>query len=116
MKIVPLLAIAICSSILAGYPAGGQDTNRITGTINLVNVPVGDVLETYRSVSKSKLVIASDVRRLTHGITLHAKAVSPEVARQAIEKALLKQARVVVTRLDDERVSVTYNDQLELQP
>jgi hypothetical protein len=28
----------------------------------------------------------------------------------------LKQAGIVITRLDGKRASVTYNDQLELQP
>jgi hypothetical protein len=45
-----------------------------------------------------------------------AKGVSREVVQQMIKQALLKQAGIVITRLDDKRVSVTYNDKLELQP
>jgi hypothetical protein len=39
-----------------------------------------------------------------------------EATRLLLEQALLKQAGVVLTRLDDHRVSVTYNDHLKLQP
>jgi hypothetical protein len=116
MRTAPFLAIAAFLSFLAGYSAGGQDTNKITATINFVSVPVRTVLQYYEPLIKSKLVVASDVRRVTQSITLHAAAVPPEVARQMIQQALLKQARVVITRLDDKRVSVTFNDALELQP
>jgi len=62
------------------------------------------------------LIIASNVRLANRSITLHAGGVSPEVAQQMIEQALLKQAAIVITRLDAKRISVTYNDQLELEP
>jgi hypothetical protein len=116
MKITPFLAIIVCLSILAGNSASSQDTNKITGTIDFVNVPVDRVLDVYKHYAKSQLVIANDVRLAAHNITLHATGVSPEVVRQMIEQALLKQAGIVITRLDDGRVSVTYNDQLELEP
>ena len=116
MKITLLLAITVCLSFLAGYPASGQDTTKITTTIDFVGVPVDKVLDTYKASIKSELVIASDVRLANHSITLHAVAVSPEVAQQMIERALLKQAGIVITRLDAGRVSVTYNDRLELKP
>ncbi len=106
----------VCLSILAGYPANGLDTNKITASINFVNVPADKILDVYKASAKSELIIASDVRWTTHSITLHAVAVSPEVAQRMIEQALLKQAGIVITRLDGKRVSVTYNDQLELEP
>lgn len=115
MKITSFLAI-ICFSILAGFPASGQSTNKVTGSIKFVNVSVSDALETSKAVAKCDLIIASDVRRANHSINVHAKGVSREVVEQMIKQALLKQAGIVITRLDDKRVSVTYNDKLELQP
>jgi len=114
MKITPCLVIIVCLNILAGYPASGKNTNTITTGINFVNVPVDKALDIYKD--SSQLIIASDVRRATHPITLHTTAVSPEIARQMIEQALLKQAGIVITRLDDKRISITYNDKLELEP
>ena len=117
MKITSILIIIVCVSILAGYPASGQDTDGITGNIDFVNVPVAKVLDVYKGLTKSELIIASDVRRSAHGITVHAMgASSRETVRQMLERALLKQAGIVVTPLDDKRVSVTYNDQLKLEP
>ena len=116
MKIKSFIGILVCFSFLAGYPASGQDTNKITTSINFVNVPVDKVLEVYKASAKSQLIIASDVRRANHSITLHAGGVSREVLQQMIEQALLKQAGIVITRLDDKRVSITYNDKLELEP
>ena len=112
MKITSFFAI-VCLSLLAGFSASGQSTNKLTGSINFVNVPVDDVLHTYEALAKSELIIASNVRLANHHITLRAGGVSSEVIQRMIEQALLKQAGIVVTRLDDKRVSVTYNDKLE---
>ena len=116
MKIIPLIAIMVGLSFLAGCPASGQDTSKITVSINFVGVPVDKVLDTYKASAKSELIIASNVCLANHSITLHAGGVSPEVAQQIIEQALLKQAGIVISRLDAKRVSVTYNDRLELKP
>ncbi|MGH7954299.1 MAG: hypothetical protein ACREFE_20580 [Limisphaerales bacterium] len=115
MKITSFFVI-VCLSILAGLPASGQDTNKITASINFVNVPVDKILDVYKASAKCELIIASNVRLANHSITLHAGGVSPDVVRQMIEQALLKQAGIVITRLDTKRVSVTYNDQLRLEP
>jgi hypothetical protein len=116
MKIAPFLAIMVCLSILADYPASGQDTNKITVSYHWVNVPPDTALDEYKHSTKTELIIASDVRKATHTITLHAVAVPIEVSQKMLEQALLKQAGIVITRLDDKRVSVTYNDRLELEP
>ena len=36
--------------------------------------------------------------------------------RALIEQSLLKQAGIVVTHLDHDRISINYNDQLNLAP
>jgi hypothetical protein len=114
MKIISFLFIITCLCVLSGSPANGQETNKITTGINFVNAPADKVLDLYVASAKSPVIIASNVQQATHRITLQATAVSPQVAQQMIEQALLKQAGIVITRLDDKRISVTYNDRLEL--
>ena len=115
MKIVSFIFIAAFLSILPLSPVQAQDTNNVNGTIGFINVPVSDVLDVYKALTKQELVISSDVHRATHGIILHTEIVSVEKSRRLIEETLLKQAGVVLTHLDNNRVSVTYNDRLELQ-
>jgi hypothetical protein len=115
MKIAPFLAISVGLCVLTCCQARAQDTNRITASINFVNVPPDKVLDAYQAMTKLELVVATDVRRSTHGITLRFSG-SPEAVPQMIEHALLKQDGIVITHLDDKRASVTYNDQLELGP
>jgi hypothetical protein len=116
MKTTSLLAIIVCWSALAGYPASGQDTNNVMANIHFAHIPVDKVLDIYKASAKCELIIASNVRLATHPITLRAGNISPEAAPQMLERALLKQAGIVITRLDAKRVSVTYNDRLELEP
>ena len=104
---------------IAAYAAdqsAAKNTDGTKATINFVGVPVDKVLDTYKASAKCELIIASNVRLANHSITLHAVAIPPEDVRQMIEQALLKQAGIVITRLDDNRVSVTYNDKLKLEP
>jgi hypothetical protein len=115
MKITPFLVIVVGLSILTCCQVHAQDTNKITTSINFVNVPPDKVLDAYQAMTKLELVVATDVRRATHGITLRFNG-SPEAAPQMIERALLKQDGIVITRLGNRRASVTYNDQLELEP
>jgi type II secretory pathway component GspD/PulD (secretin) len=110
------LIIVTCLIVLASCPIHAQDTNKVSGTIAFENVPVSDVLDVYKALTKQVLVISPDVSRATHGITLHAEVVSVEKTQRLIEETLLKQAGVVLTHLDNNRVSVTYNEHLKLQP
>ncbi|MDB6058007.1 MAG: hypothetical protein JWO95_1851 [Verrucomicrobiales bacterium] len=115
MKITSL-TIVTCLIVLVSCPIHAQDTNKVSGTIGFENVPVSDVLDVYKALTKQELVISTDVGRATHGITLHTDVTSVEKSKHLIEETLLKQAGVVLTQLDNNRISVTYNDHLELQP
>jgi RNA polymerase sigma factor (sigma-70 family) len=92
-----------------------QYTNMVTSTINLVGVPVDNVLDIYRATAKVELVVAPNVRLATHKITLHAVSVSPEQVPHLIEQALLKQAGVVLTHTDNRHVVATYDGHKKLQ-
>jgi hypothetical protein len=80
---------------------------------------VKQVLPIYKSLSGAELVIASNVQRVYSTITVDTppgKQLDKAEAMKLIEKALIDQAGIILTRLDDKRVSVTYNDALKTTP
>ena len=101
------LLAALCCFITQGHAQGGA--------ISFVNVEVLKVLEFYKELSGATPVIDSRVKRVTLPITVSASTSSKEEALKLIEKALIGQAAVVLTRLDEKRVSVTYNDALPIK-
>lgn len=120
--IIILVGVCLCALLGSGYSAFGQDDMVPPGVLDLKGVRVACVLEeyiasiNYKATVKTELIIATNVLD-THGITLrNEKAVTIDVARHMMEQALLKQAGVVITRLDSKRISVTFNDKLALQP
>jgi hypothetical protein len=74
---------------------------------------LGTILQLYHELSGLQLVESSEVKRLHPAISFHSSPYpSKAEALKLIEKALIEQAAVVVTQLDDKRVSVTLNDAL----
>jgi type II secretory pathway component GspD/PulD (secretin) len=87
------------------------------GSLDFKSAGVDQVLPLYKSMSGLELFIDSRVKQV--GFTINLRSSAPLTKAQAvkqIEKALLEQARVVITRLDDKRASVTYNDALPIAP
>lgn len=84
------------------------------GAIDVTNADVLQVLDVYKAMTGAQLVTDSRVKTVRHGITLLANPSRKEEAVKLLQKALLEQAGVVLTRLDDKRVSVTYNDALPI--
>lgn len=81
--------------------------------IALDRMPLTQVLSLYQEVTSDSLVIATQVRAMKRDITIPPTTVQSEEAQaKLIRAALLKQAGVVVSKLEDGRVSVTYNDVL----
>ena len=71
------------------------------------------VLLIYTELSGMQLVTSSHVNAVTAKITLQSRvALKKSEVLKLLEKALLDQAGIVVTKLDDKRASVTYNDAL----
>jgi hypothetical protein len=77
---------------------------------------VEKVLEVYKLLSSRELVISSNLKGVHPSITLRLQDTPKTEVMKAIEKALLEQAGVVITPLDDKRISVTFNDALPLTP
>src|SRR5204863_7360620 len=82
------------------------------GTFDLLNADINkQVLKLYKDCSGMELVVSSQVERLTTVINLKSlELTSKSELMRLIEKALVDQAGVVITRLDDKRASVTWND------
>jgi hypothetical protein len=106
MKIVSFLTIVVWLSFLNVCPVRGQDTNKPTLGINYVNVPANQVLDEYQRMTHRGLLVASNVRLGNQHITFHFEG-SPDAVPPLLEQALLKQAGIVITRLDDQRATVT---------
>ena len=122
--LVWLVALTLARSLsLAADDASPHLTNDVTSPVRplplasrdliVENVPPSEVLSLYARVSGLELITSSRVTNLVTSITLLPAwgDDSPELLK-IIETALLQQAGVVLTKLDEKRVSVTYNDAL----
>ncbi|MGD0744272.1 MAG: hypothetical protein ABSA45_03870 [Verrucomicrobiota bacterium] len=84
-------------------------------TVNFTNTPLEKILPVYHQLSGLELVVSSDVRKLHRVLTIRSdEGVTKSQMLKLIEKALLEQAGVVISRLDEQRASVTYNDALPI--
>jgi hypothetical protein len=85
--------------------------------LSFINTPVQKILTIYQHFSGLELVQSSDVKKLNKTITLKTNGpVSTADTLKLMEQALLMQAGVVISRLDEHRASVTYNDALPIIP
>ena len=108
-----LILILLASLLTAPWAALADDIP--AGTLNLQNVAASDVLNMYKQLSGLELVVDSRARKVTTEVTFRTTTpLKREEALKLIQGALLKQAGIVVTPLDDKRVSVTYNDALPI--
>lgn len=78
-------------------------------SFRFVNAEIYKVLEAYQALAGAKIVIASGITNLPAKITVEANSPTLAEAHNILEHALIDQAGIVVTRLKDGRVSVTYN-------
>lgn len=84
-------------------------------TINFDGATPIQVLDVYRRMSGLTLIEDSRVRQVHRPIYLRrSKPMSKSEGMKLFEEALIKQAGIVITRLDDTEVSVTYNDALPI--
>jgi hypothetical protein len=85
------------------------------GMINLKGLGKHQVLEVYQIMSGLELVVDSRVKSVSSLITLqNSSTLTKAEAAKLIERALVTQAGIVITRLDDKRASVTFNDALPI--
>jgi hypothetical protein len=80
--------------------------------------PASRMLESFGELSGLELVMASNLANVS-SIPVAVEVSQRNVLERAealrlIERALLEQAGVIITRLDEKRASVTFNDRLLL--
>jgi hypothetical protein len=107
--------IFVCVSILACCFVHAQSGDKMTGTVNLVNVSVSQALDIYKAFSKMELVIETNISWDIHTITAKGTGLSAEAGTHLIQHALLEQAGVVITPLDTNRALVTYDRSLPIK-
>ena len=108
MKNLAAVLIAVLAFNIVAFSADSP-----AGRIDLVNMPVDKVLMIYQDLSGSQLLQSSEVKRMHSNITVHSNSqLSKAETLKLIEKALLDQAGIVITPVDDKKISVTYNDAL----
>jgi len=76
------------------------------------------VLVIYQAISQLDLIIDSRAKEVHPRIIYHVKfekAFTKSEALKLMEKTLLEEAGIVITHLDDQRASVTYNDALPIK-
>jgi hypothetical protein len=80
--------------------------------INFNGVDPQQALSIYAVLSRCELISDSHVKSIHTPIVLHNSNLSNGEMMASLEKALAEQAGIVITRLDDQRASVTFNDAL----
>ena len=108
-SLLVVLGLLLSSSCSWSAEAAGE-----VGRVHYENADVSSILPQYEAMIGLKLVVDSRVTRMGRLITLVANVGGTAEAAKLIEKALLDQAGIVITRLDDKRASVTYNDALPI--
>jgi type II secretory pathway component GspD/PulD (secretin) len=112
MKKISLLVLVFSFVSFAALSADEPESF----SYNFKNVPLNQVLDMFKNLSGRELLISSDVGRIQADITLSEQNITKADAVKRFEKVLLEQARIVVTVLDDKRISVTFNDALPVTP
>ena len=100
-----LIALITCLAV-------GALRSESANSFRFVNAEVNRVLEAYASVAGAQLVIASEVTNVAAKITIEAGSPTADEAKTILAEALLSQVGIVITPMEDGRVSVTFNDTL----
>jgi len=113
---IGLLSILSMIVLISSYPLLADGTNQTNDYIDKsIKTDVQDALRVYKQMSGLELVIDSRAAKIHTPIAFsqaYSAMYRPIDATRYLEKILLERAGIVITHLDDKRVSVTYNDAL----
>jgi hypothetical protein len=121
MKNIIIAGIMAVSVLLVGCGKVNSSSESSTvppnaqPNIGFNGVDPQQVLDVYRALSALELISDSRVKSVHNPIVLHSSGLSSSEIATSIEKALTEQAGIVITRLGDKKVSVTYNDSLPIK-
>jgi type II secretory pathway component GspD/PulD (secretin) len=106
----PLLLAGLLAMVCA---SSAEDETIGTGLMSFNSARDSVVLDIYSKLTGLELAIDPRVKVFEHPVTFrNTEPLTKTEAVQMIEKALLTQAGIVITRLDDKRATVKYNDAL----
>ena len=108
--------IIICSIVLTCFTSDlfSSDNSSKGGAFTFERLPVSQVLDIYAKVTGKKLVISTGA--LDTQSTITARRSHSKEIEDLIVEMLRNNAGVILTPIDGERVSVTYNDKLDPMP
>ena len=110
-----ILLITISTLRLIPSSFGAEQEPLPPGMIDFSGATVPQVLDIYKVMTSLEMITDSRVKTIRSTITLKTeRPLTKEQATRLFEKALLEQAAIVITHLDDKRASVTYNDALPI--
>ena len=92
------------------------DNSRGAARFEFNHTPVTDVLEVYAKITGKELVISTGTLDTQSTITAWGVTTTQRETEDLIAEILRKNAGVIVTPIDGDRVSVTYNDKLDPMP
>ena len=108
--------VVIILSVLQGIAADAVTNVPSGGTLEITEARVNVLLDVYTHVSGLELVAASNISQMGSKVVVLPDSHGGGNLLRQIEKALLDQRGILITRLDDKRASVTYNDALKVTP
>ena len=112
-----ILTLLLASLLVTFYSSSADDTKAESAIMHFDGAPPSVVLDIYEKLSGLEFVVDSRVKTVSSPISLHI-AGSPHPPKEEVMKqmreAFVKQAGIVITRLDDKRESVTFNDALPI--
>jgi hypothetical protein len=117
MKTTSMIFAAILSvAASSAFAAEARTTDVIpAGMVNWIRLDPVTAAQFYADLTGMRLVTSSHVTCLTNRITLQPReAMKVSKMTKLVEKALREQAGVVLTKLDEKRLSVTHNDALSI--
>ena len=114
----PTLLFLLATLLLPPCVSHAEDTKPVNGVIYFNNVPPSEILTIYAKLTGLELV--TDSRAKAYHYSVSYRSIGPVKSKaevvQDLEKALREQAGIVITKLDDKQVSVTFNDALPITP
>jgi membrane protein implicated in regulation of membrane protease activity len=108
--------VVITLSVLQAIAADAVTNVPSGGTLEITEASVNVLLDVYTHVSGLELVAASNISQMGSKVVVLPDSHGGGNLLREIEKALLDQRGILITRLDDKRASVTYNDALKVTP
>ena len=116
--LLPTLAVLLTSYCLLGADGGFGPPGTIHFDDSQPTIDVQGILQIYKPMSGLELVIDSRAAQIHTRYLSHVKITDQFTRTEAlklIEKNLLEDAGIVITHIDNKRVSVTYNDALPIK-